>query len=676
MIISYSWLNSFFKKPLPRPDKLAELLTLHSFENESVEAIKNDWILNLDVLPDRAGDCLSHLGIARECFAITGLHFVEPVIKFKESKTNKIDKYLEVEVKDVNCRRYSCKMIRGVKVEPSPKWIQEKLQACNINPINNIVDATNYVMLELGQPLHVFDYDKIAEKKIIVKKAKPGELIGLLKGDEVALDKTMMTISDTEGVLAIAGIKGGKKAEVDEKTCNIVIESANFNAKLISQTARKLNIRTDASIRFENNIDPNLTQLALDRVVTILMQITPGEVLVGTIDIYPDKVHPLKLRLSLEKLSTVLGVVIAKKDLELIIKRLNFKITQETAKYLTIEVPTARQDIILEENLIEEIGRIYGYEKINPILPCNEIIPAKKDINLYWQDKVRDIMKNLSWIEVYNYSFIGEEEKKHYSLDPISINNPVSVYFKYIRPTLMPHLIKNCFTNLNEFQEVSVYEISKVFSKSEKKFHEARRFSGVACFNDKNVQLSFQKMKGVIEYLLRELGISKVVFVKITKDGFWENGNAVNILIEKEKIGSFGQVSMELVEELGSDKTLMGFDFDFDAVLKCATEEREYRKISNHPPAIRDISGLLNEDVSEEMINEALDCFEKSDPMLDVEISVVDVYRKNVPSGFKSITLRVVLQHSEKTLKPELIDNNIRKIIKHLSEKIGWEERK
>ncbi|MCK9393446.1 phenylalanine--tRNA ligase beta subunit-related protein, partial [bacterium] len=360
MLISYSWLNSFFKKPLPRPEKLAELLTLHSFENENISEIKNDWILSLDVLPDRAGDCQSHLGVAREISAIIGHNLIHPEIKFKEHPSLKTKDFLEVEVKDKDCRRYISRVINNVKIGPSPKWISEKLAACNINSINNVVDATNFVMLELGQPLHAFDYDKIKNKKIIVKKAKAGEKISLLGGLEATLDKTTLTISDEEGAMAIAGIKGGKKAEIDNNTKNIVLESANFTSKLISQTARKINIRTDASMRFEHQLDPNLADIAIDRAATIIAQITEGSVLAGKIDFYPEKVKPIKLKLEIELLEKTLGVSIPQKEIETILSRLGFHVLQSNKKIISIEVPTWRQDVVLPENLIEEIGRIYG----------------------------------------------------------------------------------------------------------------------------------------------------------------------------------------------------------------------------------------------------------------------------------------------------------------------------
>jgi phenylalanyl-tRNA synthetase beta chain len=251
MNVSYNWLKTFFAKPLPQPQKLADILTLHSFENESLIKKDNDYILGLDVLPDRAGDCLSHLGIAQECSAILNLKLSEPKIIIKEEKKIKAKDLLQVEIKNKkDCRRYTARVLLDVKIKPSPKWIQEKLIACGLSPINNVVDATNYVMLEMGQPLHAFDYENISHKKIIVRRATAKEKLVSLSGLEYKLNEEILVIADASKPLALAGIKGGQNAEINQNTKTIVLESANFNPKLISQTARKINLRTDASIRF------------------------------------------------------------------------------------------------------------------------------------------------------------------------------------------------------------------------------------------------------------------------------------------------------------------------------------------------------------------------------------------------------------------------------------------
>jgi len=675
MIVSYSWLNSFFKKPLPRPEKLAELLTLHSFENENITELKNDWLLNLDVLPDRAGDCLSHLGIAREISAILKQNLIYPEIKFKESLKFKTKNLIEIEVKDKDCKRYVSRVINNVKIGPSPKWLQEKLASCGLNSINNVVDATNFVMLETGQPLHVFDYDKITDKKIIIKKAKANEKVSLLGNNEVVLDKTMLTISDSEGIMAIAGIKGGKKAEIDEKSRNIVLESASFTPKLISQTARKLNIRTDASIRFEHHLDPNLAEFAMDRLCTVISQVADGEIAAGKIDIYPEKVKPIKIKLEIVLLEKILGISVPQKEILTILNYLGFISIQINKKFITVDVPTWRQDIILKENLIEEIGRIYGYEKINPSMPCVPITSAKRNEELFWQGKAKETLKNIGWTEVYNYSFISDEEVGFFNLEVEEIKNPVSIYMKYLRPTIMPQVFKNAKENLKTFKDIKFYELGKVFIKTDKKIIEKRNLSGVVFNPNHKVQDQFLMLKGEIEYLLKELGLKKIEYSKLTEDTAWNNTNSLEIICNKIKIGIFGQISEDTAEIMQVPEDLITFNLDFDEIQKECSEEKEYKKVSFHPAAYRDISGIVNDIIDNAKIIEEIENIKKPED-ISISTNIVDIYKKNLPNNKKSITLKITLEHSEKTLNTEEIETIIKNIINCLSEKFGWEERK
>ena len=646
MIVSYSWLNSFFKKPLPQPEKLAEILTMHSFEVESIERTKNDWILNIDVLPDRAGDCLSHLGIARECAAIFNLKMFYPLVKIKEGNEKAKD-LLKIEIKDKNCKRYSARIISNIKVSPSPKWIQDKLINCGINPINNIVDATNFVMLELGQPLHAFDYDKIEGKKIIIRHAKPGEKILLLNNTGCILDKKIMMIADEKRSLAIAGIKGGKHAEVNSETKTIVLESANFDPKIIGQTARKLNIRTDASSRFEHNLDPNLTEIALNRVCSIIKECAGGEIESGVIDFYEEKVKPKRIKLELELVKKILGINISLSEITNILNRLEIKII---SKNLLLEVPTFRQDLIIPENIIEEIGRINGYDKIPSALPCSVLEPVKRNNELFFINKIKNTFKELKYSEVYNYSFLSEKEIKEFNLKAEEINNPVSSFFKYLRPSLIPQIINNINENLKSFKEIKIFEIGKVFIPEEKKIEEKTIIAGAIS------SLDLPSLKGELLCILNNIGINNVLF------------KGLELKFQGEKIGEIKQIN-----------NILCFELYFNVLIKHANEEKEYEEIFCHPEATRDISGIIDEDIENtkifEIIQESL-LKNIINGTFKITPSVIDVYKGNIPKGKKSITINIILQHIERTLGSEEINKIINEIIKNLSEKIAWEERK
>jgi phenylalanyl-tRNA synthetase beta chain len=617
MIFSYNWLQSFFKEKLPKPEKIAELLTMHSFENEYIQKKGNDFLLSIDVLPDRAGDCLSHIGVARELSVLLNQKTIFPKTKIK-----KISSVFPVKIEDNNdCLRYTTAVLKNVKIEPSPKWLKEKLDACGINSINNIVDITNYVMLETGQPLHAFDYDKVS-KGINVRRAKKNEKISLLGGKDYILNEDILVIADENDALALAGIKGGRKAEITKETKNIILESANFNHKLISQTARKLNIRTDASIRYEQNIDPNLTEYALNRAIDLI-----GVPVDSFNDIYSKKLKPWNIKIDLNNINNVIGLDIPKKDVVNILSKLGFIVKKD----MSVDVPTYRQDVLIPENITEEVGRIYGYDKVPFTLPSFSV-PAELNNDIYWQNKAKDIMKELGYSEVFNYSFIGDKEKEEFNLNPKEIKNPVSGYLKYLRPTIVPQLIDNVKENLKYFDKVKIFEIGKVFEKKE---HIC--LSGAVSEGN--------NLKSDILALLSSLGIDKAVFGK-----------------EEIKIGK------DVIGKIGIKAGVIFFEFNFEKMQKNANDIREYKVVSYHPVAVRDISGLIDEAIEIEDIVQKINQFD-----LIKSVEVFDIYKgKGVPEGKKSISLHLSLQSKEKTLDPETID----KIIIKIKETINWEERK
>jgi len=301
MVFSYNWLQSFFKKKLPPPKELAVLLTVHFAEVEEIRKEGKDFALDIDVKPSRAGDCFSHLGIAREISAITGLIYRSSTSIIRENKNIKAKDFVRVEVKDKNaCPRYTARVVTDVKVFPSPKWIRERLKVCGLRPINNIVDIANYGMLETGQPLHAFDGEKLAGKKIIVRFAKKREKIVTLDEEKYDLNEDILVIADEKKPVAIAGIKGGKLPEIDNKTKIVVLESANFNPKVIRKGSKTIDLKTDASWRFEHGIDPNLTEIGINRAAFLIQKIAKGKIAQGLIDFYPQK-PPTKIFLGDKK---------------------------------------------------------------------------------------------------------------------------------------------------------------------------------------------------------------------------------------------------------------------------------------------------------------------------------------------------------------------------------------
>lgn len=651
---------------------------MHCFENESLERVGDDYILGIDVLPDRAGDCLSHLGVARECAAVLSRKIILPKITFKEDSKIKTKDFISVDVKDkAGCKRYVARVLTNVKVGESPKYIQERLTACGMNPINNVVDATNYVMLEMGQPLHAFDYENIKGGKIIVRKAKNGEKMTTLSGLEYKLDENILVIADAEKPLALAGIKGGKNAEINRNTKTIVLESANFNPKLISQTARKINLRTDASIRFEQNLDPNLAEEAINRVAMIIADKNSAKIAGGIIDVYLEKTNPKKIKLDLKNLHKILGIEIKSTEIVSILKRLGIKASQITANSLVAEIPTFRQDIVIPESLIEEIGRVYGYEKIPPVLPCDFLKPVERNNDIFWQDKVKNIMEEISYTEVYNYSFVSEETLRFCGISPNAarkIKNPVSADFEYLRPDLIPQLLNNAKENLKTFRDFKIFELSKIFIPAKNKTNEARMFAGVILNSADTPQTIFSNLRGEINLILNRLGIDKINYEPGAEGHIWNKQNTVSCFVRGKKIGTLGQISSDILENYNIREKVFSFKIDFDKLQPLCTEEKYFENISFHPAATRDISGLVSEEVKIEKIIQTI---KSIDIQLVKSAEAFDIYQgKNVPEKQKSASFHIIYQSDEKTLDTKTIDELQSKVLKKLIETFNWQERK
>jgi len=700
MVFSYNWLQSFFKKKLPAPRKLGELLTMHFAEVEEVKRAQGDFALDIDVRPNRAGDCFSHLGIVREIAAIlklkTELPFTEAKVKKRTESSSPAKDFIQVEVKDKNaCPRYSARVVNFIKVGPSPKWLRDRLSVCGLRPINNIVDIANYVMLETGQPLHAFDGEKMKGGKIIVRYAKYREKIVTLDEQRFDLDSDILVIADAEKPVAIAGIKGGKLPEIDKKTKTVIIESANFNSQIIRQGSKKLNLKTDASLRFEHGIDPNLTEPALDRAASLIQKVAGGKIARGLVDVYPKKVFPKIIRLNLDYVESLLGIKIPEKEIRDILESLDFKIknrvppqrdegeeeaevlfAHKKSKILDVGVPTRRLDVSLPEDLIEEVGRIYGYDKIEAVFPTSSLVPSKRNLDVFWKDVAKDILKEAGFTEVYNYSFFGEREAKSFGYkegELIEVNNPLSQEQKNLRTSLIPNLLKNVEKNFKRTKEISIFELGKIF-KNQKTEGEKNMLSGVLLGD------MFFRAKGVIDSLLNKLGISDVWYDEYkptpedSKLSIWHPQKCAEIKTDGKEIGFLGEVSPRIINNFDIQGKVVLFDIDFEKLSELASEEHEYRPISRFPSAVRDIAVLVPRFIKvEEVLNKIYDS--GGDLIRDVDL--FDIYEgEELPQGKKNLAFHIIFQSKTGTLSSEEIDGIQNKIIKILELMPEWQVRK
>lgn len=649
MKVSLNWLQMYFSEKIPNAEKIAELFTSHSFEVESIEKISDDFILDIKVLPDRAHYCLSHRGIASELSVIIGKdikHYPYFLPKLKKTKTQ-----LDIEIKDKKmCRRYIGRVIEGVKVAPSPLWLKKKIETLGGRSICNIVDITNYVMFDLGQPLHAFDADKV-KGKIIIRRATDGERITTLDGIEVKLGNDNLIIADEEGPLAIAGVKGGKKAEIDAKTKNIILESANFDPVSVRKTSQKLNIKTDSSKRFENELSPFLADEAMNEATSLVYEIASGEVGKKN-DKYSEKAKPWKVKISIKEISLILGVVIPKKEIEKILISLNIKIEKKGENFI-LTPPVFRLDLKIPEDIAEEVGRIWGYEKIEEKIPIEKGFKPTENLNFIFSNKIKQIFSEMNFSEIYGYSFASSGE--------VELENSLTKEKSFLRANLSSYLNEKISFNLNhilfEKDPVKLFEVGVVFGKNTEDVHIA-----FGCgFKNKKFGDGKKEVFSVIEKIFNILGIKETV-EKAISEGYLKISSVDNNSIMELKL-DFIIKNSKLIPSLDL-KTFI-------------SKEKKYKKISHYPRVIRDIAIFVPFGTKESDVNLQIKKL-AGDWLLEGPI-LFDVYDKKDEIGKiikHSFAFRLVFQSHEKTLSDEEVNNVMKKVIEELEKTPGWEARK
>ncbi len=659
MIVSYNLLQTFFREKLPKPEALADQLTFHAFEIEGMERKGKDTLIDVKVLPNRAHDCLSHIGIAREIGAICGLTVVEPKIPAYPKPT--LQGKISVTISDPRANRYIGIELEGVTVGASPAWLRDALNALGQRSINNIVDATNYVMFMTGQPLHAFDRSKLSGGKIIVRPGKAGESLTTLDGKTVALTPEIMVIADATDPLALAGVKGGTKAEVDGQTTAIVLESANFDASTIRLTAQRVGIKTDASKRFESGLSASTAEDAMRMVVDIIRTIGGKQVKVGApVDRFPKKVKPTTLTVSLSEINHLLGITVSDQEVRKIWKSLGFshgvKQTKAGVAY-TITVPHARLDLRIKEDLIEEVGRMRGYHDLPIAMPVEVTIAP--EVNRAWhaRETLRDVMVASGFSDVYTYSFFGAGE--------IEVANPIASDKKYLRNNLMNGLKSAVQENLKYDTEVRIFEFGHIFGKANGKITEEESFAALMGFQKrKEAQMKddFFVLKGVVERVAEALRIEGLTFTEA-------GGELVASVSAIRRVGK-KQVPEEVLLGMMS---VHGFELDFAKMLDCAmSAPLRYQSPSRFPSIVRDVSLFVPiatraGDV-EAIIRAHAGALVRS-------VALIDVFEKPEEAK-KSFAFRMIVQSDDRTLSDDEANEVSARVVEALrSSNTEWQLR-
>ena len=632
MFVSKKWLQDFMVEKLPDTEELVDGLIMHVFEVEGVEKVNDDEVIEVKTLPDRNHYALSHRGIAKEIAAIFSLTFKDVV----EIKTLPESKKLSIKIEDERlCRRYCAARIEGIKIAPSPDWLRERLEVVGQRSINNIVDATNYVMLGLGQPLHAFDADKV-EGGIVARAGKEGETLSLLdagaqKDRVIPLGKGECVIADESGPLVLAGIKGGAKTSISEDTTNIILEAANFEPVSVRKFSTLYNLRNETSKRFENEITPDYAWEGLQMCVDLILKIAGGEV-EGVKDVYPKVFPEYKVSVTREDIKKLLGVEISDEKISEILNRLNFKFEVNNAEYI-VTAPSDRLDIRIKEDLIEEIGRIYGYEHIIARRP-KVVEEQKTDKRFVVESVIREYLISQGFSEVYTYALksIGEIELAN------ALASDKSFMRHDLSGSLKEALDQNVrYADLLDIPKIKIFEIGNVFMKEGEETRLAFGITYAKKIKGENASEDLQKVfTGICEKINVTIGAPD------EKEGMIEIGLSKLIELASENLSMPEIVPREI---------------------------KKYQPVSLYPFVVRDIAVWT---MGENNENKIEDIIKKHSSELLKRISLFDVFSKE---GKTSYAYRFVLQSMEKTLEESEINEIMKKITDEMNVIEGWEVR-
>jgi len=634
-----------------------------------------DAILELDITPNRP-DCLSIIGIAWEIAALTGKPVRLPEVSYDE-QGEPIGQKASVEIADPDlCPRYCASLITDVKVAPSPPWMEQRLLACGMRPINNIVDVTNYVMLEYGQPLHAFDFDKIREKKIIVRRAREGERLTTIDDVERELTSDMLVIADGEGAVAIAGVMGGAASEVSEETTTVLIESANFDRVSLRRTSSRLKLRTEASLRFEKGLSPELPMPALRRATQLMAELSGGKIAKGIIDVYPGKREPKPIPLTAKQVERILGIKVELNKITEVLKSLGFGCAPAGPGELSVTVPYWRTDIRLAEDLVEEIARIIGYHELPTTLPSGALPRHEPDPMRALRERVSDILVGCGLQEVITYSLTNLEllRKVASPLTPLRVANPITTEQEYLRTTLRPGLLKILAANeKHEEGSIRLFEIGKIYLPREGDLPQERNMlAGVLSgprldrsWHGESGAVDFFDAKGVLETLLARLGAA--ASFEPTEDQIFSPGRAARVVLGGEDAGVVGELHPRIAEGFDISRPVYLFELDLERLLPVALKLRRYQPIPRFPATLRDIALVVERALPSKRVQDIIE----SSPLV-AKVTLFDVYTgPQVPPGKKSLAYRILYQSPSRTLTDEEVNEEQERILERLGRELG-----
>lgn len=642
----------------------------------------NDVVLEFELTANRA-DCFSVFGLVREIAAITGNKPHFPEIKVNEDDNTKLNDIFSVEIADPDlCSRFSTRMLKNVKIGPSPEWMQQRLEGAGIRSINNVVDVTNFVMIELGHPMHAYDYDKITGKKLIARRAIEGEELHTLDDTSRKAKGEMLVIADSEKAAGLAGIMGGFETEITDTTTTVVLESADFYGPCIRRTARACGLSSEASGRFERGVDSETTIKALDRAAQLLQEIGACTVCEGIVDVYPNPKQANYVTFTPEQINNHLGTNIAKDVMLNIITSVGFDVTKDENDEITVKVPSWRNDVTCMADISEEIARLHGFDKIKSTLPNGVSMQGTQSAKQTFIDKVKASLSSQGLYETISFALTNEETFNKLNIPQdsplrkaVPIMNPLSDEYPLVRTTLLSSIFDNLARNLaRKNDDVALFEVGSVFFPKALPVtelpDEVVKIAGAITgrrnaqgWNQANDMVDFYDAKGIIEELLANLRVTRYT-VEAGTHYAMHPGKTALFKKGRDVIATVGEVHPAVLSAYGITKPVYIFELDATTIMKYMAKDLKYKALPKYPATSRDLAMLVDVDVNAADIEKAMT---KAAGQNLTQITLFDVYTgKQVEEGKKSLAFSLTFQSNDKTLTDAEIDPAIEKIVAKL----------
>ena len=693
MRVSFEWLKDFVKIDASA-NAVAEKLTMTGLEVEAVERVDGDVVFEVNVTPNRP-DCLSIIGIARELSASYGVPLTFPDLNVV-ADSKELDFNVEIAEPDL-CWRYAGRIVSRLKVGPSPDWMKKRLEKCGIRSINNVVDITNYVLLEFGHPLHAFDLKTL--KGNMIKVGTPRVICGqphmemnTLDGIKREVPGESLLIWDAERPVAIAGIMGGRDTEVTERTVDIFIESAYFDPASIRRTSRALGLKTESSYRFERGTDIKALKKALDR-AAMLMRDVAGGTIYGKIDIYPKRYYPKEINVRYERVNKILGLKLSRQEILDSLKGLGLDISEDISPEFKVKVPPFRRDITMEADIIEEVARLYGFDKIPAELPVASLAADTQKEKVSAQEikrEIREAFLKSGFSEAINLSFMGTSELDFLSLphddarrNLVQIRNPLREEDSFMRTTLVPALIRNLLHNLaHGNRELRLFETAKSYISSGPNSLPNEKDSLAALYYGEKAKTLYREetpdfyvVKGMLDAILQGIGIMDRSYVR-SNEPFLHPGRAADIVIGRQKIGFIGALSPSVVEALdikAQKPSVIVIEMDLSRTISSSKREVIYRPLPKYPFVERDTAVVVNAGLQAAEIIAYLKSYPSD---LIEDISIFDVYQGgNIGDGKKSVAFNVRYRSPYRTLTDEEVESLHQSLVEYIMEKTAGQLR-